>query len=51
LKHLSACRGADVSASETEAAVDRLCEAKIVLRLNGKLLALGVNQIPSPPAI
>jgi magnesium-protoporphyrin IX monomethyl ester (oxidative) cyclase len=46
LKQLSAWRRADVSVEEAAAAIDTLCEAKILSRLNGKLLALGVNQNP-----
>jgi hypothetical protein len=40
---LSARRGAEVSMQEIEPAIDRLLNAKVLLSLNGKLLALGVN--------
>jgi ribosomal peptide maturation radical SAM protein 1 len=43
-KQLSKLRGAEVSIEELEPAVESLCSAKILLRLNGKLLALGVNE-------
>jgi ribosomal peptide maturation radical SAM protein 1 len=43
LKQLSARRGTAVSAQEAEAPLETLCEPNLILRLNGKLLSLGVN--------
>ncbi len=43
LKQLSTRRGTEVSMQEVEPAIGTLCEAKVLLRLNGKLLAVGVN--------
>jgi len=42
LRHASAQRGADVSWQEIEPAVETLCAAGLLLRLNGRLLSLGV---------
>lgn len=36
--------GKEVSIQEFEGAVAELCDAKVVLRLNGKILSLGVNE-------
>jgi hypothetical protein len=44
LKQLSARRRTAVSAHEAEAALETLCEANMLLRLNGRLLSLGVAQ-------
>jgi magnesium-protoporphyrin IX monomethyl ester (oxidative) cyclase len=43
LKQLSTRQGTEVSMQEVEPAIETLCEAKVLLRLNGKLLAVGVN--------
>src|SRR5262249_29873230 len=42
LKEISARRGAWVSAQEVEKAIQALCDAKVLLQMNGKLLGLGV---------
>ncbi len=44
-KQLSARRGTEVSMPEVEPAIETLCRAKVLLRLNGKLLGVGVNGI------
>lgn len=46
LKQLSARLGTAVSAHEAEAALETLCEANMLLPLNGRLLSLGVAQAP-----
>lgn len=43
VKRCSASLGRPVSVQEVERAVESLCHAKVLLSLNGKLLALGVN--------
>jgi len=54
LKALSA-RGIQVSMAELDGAIEALCAAKVILRLNGKLLGLAVNAdrdralAPPPP--
>jgi magnesium-protoporphyrin IX monomethyl ester (oxidative) cyclase len=50
LKQLSPRRGTAVSAQEAEAALETLCEPNIILRLNGKLLSLGVDPTRIPSA-
>ena len=47
LKQLSQRRGREVSLEEIEPAVTTLCEAGLLLRLNGKLLGLGINSDPA----
>lgn len=46
IHQLSARRGADIAGQELEAAIDALLDAKVLLSLKGKLLALGV-----PPSL
>jgi ribosomal peptide maturation radical SAM protein 1 len=48
LQQLSNRRGKQVSMREIEPAIECLCEAKVLLELNGKMLGLGVNG-PGPP--
>ena len=43
LRQLSEQRGTEVSVSEVEAAIETLCHAKVALRVNGKLLGVGVR--------
>ena len=43
LKQLSAARGTEISMQEVEPAIEILCDAKVLLGLSGKLLAVGVN--------
>ena len=43
LKQLSTRCGTEVSMQEVEPAIETLCHAKVLLRLNGKLLGVGVN--------
>ncbi len=43
IHQLSARPGAEVSKQEIDAAIDSLLETKVLLSLNGKLLALGVS--------
>lgn len=43
LQRLSECRGREVLMQEVEPVIETLCHAKIVLRLNRKLLSLGVS--------
>ena len=42
VKHVSALRGAAVSLGEIEPAVESLCRARVLLRVNGKLLGVAV---------
>ncbi len=44
LAQLSRRRESQVSLDELKSAIAPLCDAKVVLRLNGKLLSLGVNR-------
>lgn len=46
LSQLSHQRGSEVSLQEVEPAITALCDAKVLLPLNGKLLSLGVNAAP-----
>ena len=50
LKQLSVRRGSAVSAHEVETALEMLCEPNLLLRLNGKLLSLGVDKTQASPA-
>ena len=43
LRQLSAQRGTEISASEVDAAIETLCRAKVALRVNGRLLGVGVR--------
>ena len=43
LRGLSARRGTEVSMQEAEPAIENLCRNNVLLRLNGKLLGVGVN--------
>jgi hypothetical protein len=43
LTHVSARRGAEVAQEEIESSIETLCHNKVLLRLNGKLLGLGVR--------
>jgi ribosomal peptide maturation radical SAM protein 1 len=43
VKRCSTSRGTPVSMQEIEQAIETLCRAKVLLSLNGKLLAVGVN--------
>jgi ribosomal peptide maturation radical SAM protein 1 len=43
IKRCSTSRGTPVSMQEVERAIKTLCRAKVLLSLNGKLLAVGVN--------
>jgi ribosomal peptide maturation radical SAM protein 1 len=43
LRQLSEQRGTEVSVSEVEAAIETLCHTKVALRVNGKLLGVGVR--------
>jgi magnesium-protoporphyrin IX monomethyl ester (oxidative) cyclase len=42
-RQLSAQRGTEISASEVDAAIETLCRAKVALRVNGRLLGVGVR--------
>jgi hypothetical protein len=48
MKRFSASRETPVSVREVEEAVESLCRAKVLLPLNGKLLALGVSVTGRP---
>jgi magnesium-protoporphyrin IX monomethyl ester (oxidative) cyclase len=43
LKEISARRDAEVSVEEVERAIQTLCDAKVLLQMNGKLLGLGIT--------
>ena len=43
LKQLSTQRGTGISMEEAEPAIEALCHAKVLLRLNGKPLGVGVS--------
>ncbi|HKY04266.1 MAG TPA: RiPP maturation radical SAM C-methyltransferase, partial [Blastocatellia bacterium] len=43
IKRLSAGSGTEVSKEEFDLAIDRLLEAKVMLSISGKLIAIGVN--------
>jgi ribosomal peptide maturation radical SAM protein 1 len=49
LKQLSTRRGTEVSMQEIEPAIETLCRTKVLLRLNGKLLGVGVNSNAASP--
>jgi hypothetical protein len=42
MKQISARRGGEVSAEQVQTAIQTLCDARIILQMNGKLLGLGV---------
>lgn len=48
LKQISTRHDADVSAEDVMAAVQTLCDTKVLLRLNGKLISLGVADSKHP---
>ena len=47
LKQLSQRRAREVSLEEIDPAITTLCETGLLLRLNGKLLGLGINSNPA----
>jgi hypothetical protein len=44
LKQISTLRAAEVPINEIENAIQILCDAKVMLLMNGKLISLGINQ-------